>query len=271
MENQSCSDSNFLSPLYHFKVKNKLGVTFFSLFVLGAFLPLIDLSDFSDDTISLFTLASPTYLIILAVIGSIVNITGFSRLAARVVALIFITLIVGWLLSALFDVYQATLEWGNGRDVRLSHFIKVLTSMTGFMPNRVEDYVSLASVLLTVSFVGIAACIFSPRYKENVAFKAAVLGNSQITEESMSTSLDAEKRSDSSSRFIQKITLTLSLAIKKVTTFIQFIYLIIQPLVNSMLEKGTDIICKQNTALRREHVKMSLLAASIVVLYFIVF
>lgn len=105
MENQSCSDSNFLSPLYHFKVKNKLGVTFFSLFVLGAFLPLIDLSDFSDDTISLFTLASPTYLIILAVIGSIVNITGFSRLAARVVALIFITLIVGWLLSALFDVY----------------------------------------------------------------------------------------------------------------------------------------------------------------------
>jgi uncharacterized membrane protein YtjA (UPF0391 family) len=273
MENQQLVNYNRTDALNHFKVMNKLGATFFILFLIGAFLPLANLDGWSTETINLNTLASPTFLIILALIGAAVNLTGISRIAARAASLLFVTLIVGWCIAQLYDIYDLakTAREIRGRDFEFKHFARSFKDMFEVLPIRARDLVSPASFLLSLSFVGITACIFSPRYKENKQFKAALLG--QAIEENKST-FTVEKSTTTTSKkspFVDTFKNMLSLVIIKAVGFIKYAYQIIKPLIDALLDKAADIICKQQPNLKREQVKIVLLGVLVVLIYCIIF
>jgi len=273
MENQQLVSYSRSDAINHFKVMNKLGATFFILFLIGAFLPLANLDGWSKETISINTLANPTFLIILAVIGSVANLSGLSRIAARSVSLLFITLIFGWCLVQLYDIYDLakTAREIRGRDFEFKHFARSFKDMFEILPIRARDLVSPASFLLALSFVGITACIFSPRYKENKQFKAAILGQALEINDSIAAVEKSETNAGKESSFVENIKSTLSLAIKKATGFIKYAYQITKPLVDALLDKAADIICKQQPNLKREQVKMVLLGVLVVLIYLIVF
>ena len=276
MEKQSTISGIFSNTSNEFKVMNKLGVTFFIMFIVGAFLPLVDLGEWSEETINLNFIANPILLIIVATIGAVVNLTGISRVAARVVSIIFIMLIIGWLLSQLYDVYDAAKE-AKGRNFEFRHFTRYLEKsvqeITRFVPGfkDLNNFISFASILLTVSFFGVFGCMFSPRYKENLALKAAITGHSIIRTESESTFDNTETNTSKIASFIESSKNILSRLLSKAISLIGYVYQIIKPLVNSLLEKGTDIICKQQPNLKRGHVKMTLFVILIVLLYIIIF
>ena len=56
-----------------------------------------------------------------------------------------------------------------------------------------------------------------------------------------------------------------------VICLINYFYQIIEPLLDSILAKDTDIICEKQAKLQRKPVKMSLLAVLIFFLYLIIF
>ena len=95
MENQQLINYNRADALNHFKVMNKLGATFFILFLIGAFLPLANLGGWSKETFNLYTLAEPVFLIVLAASGAVVYLTGISRFTGRVISLLFTVLVWG--------------------------------------------------------------------------------------------------------------------------------------------------------------------------------
>ena len=273
MENQQLVNYNRTDALNYFKVMNKLGATFFILFLIGAFLPLANLDVWSKETISLNTLASPTFLIILALIGVLVNLTGLSRIAARAVSFLFITLIIGWCLVQLYDIYDLakTAREIRGRDFEFKHFARSFKDMFEVLPIRARDLVSPASFLLALSFVGITACIFSPRYKENKQFKAALLGQANEESDSISAVEKSATTAGKEPSLVDKLKSTLSLVITKTTGFIKYAYQIIKPLIDALLDKAADIICKQQPNLKREQVKMVLLGILVVLIYLIIF
>jgi hypothetical protein len=273
MENQQLINYNRTDAFNHFKVMNKLGSTFFILFLIGAFLPLANLDGWSKETLNLYTLAEPFFLIVLAVSGAVVYLTGVSRFTGRVISFIFVVLVFSWLLSQLYDIYDLAKSAREirGRDFEWKHFARSFKEMIGALPIRVRDLVSPASFLLALSFVGISACIFSPRYKENKQFKAAIFEQSLEVNESTSTSDNTKTNTSEKPSFVANFKSTLSLVITKSIAFIKYVYQVVKPLVNALLDKGADIICKQQPNLKREQVKMVLLGSIIVLIYLIIF
>ncbi len=273
MENQQVVSYNKSNAVNHLKVMNKLGATFFILFIVGAFLPLANLGGWSKETLNLYTLAEPIFLLALAVSGFVVYLTGISRFTGRAISLLFTVLVLGWFLSQLYDIYDLAKSAREirGRDFEWRHFARSFKEMAGALPIRGKDLVSAASCLLALSFVGITACIYSPRYKENKQFKAAILGQPVEVTESTSTVDNTEVNTAKESSLVTKLKSTVSLVITKAIAFIKYVYQIVKPLVNALLDKGADIICKQQPNLKREQVKMVLLGVMIVLIYLIIF
>ena len=273
MENQQLVNVNRADAFSHLRLLNKLGAIFFIMFLVGTFLPLADLGGWSKETFNLYTLAEPVFLIVLAISGAVIYSTGISRLAGRTVSLLFILLIVGWFLSQLYDIYDLakTAREIRGRDFEFKHFARSFKDMIGALPVRAKHLVSPASILLILSFIGIVGCIFSPRYKENKQFKAAILGQQLEASESNSPVENTDINTIEVSSLVNKFKSILSLIITQVIGFIKYAYQIIKPLVDALLDKAADIICKQQPNLKREHVKMALLAIFVVLFYFIIF
>jgi hypothetical protein len=252
---------------------NKLGATFFILFLVGAFLPLANLGGWSKETLNFYNLAEPIFLMALAVAGVIAYLTGISRLTGRAISLLFVVLVLGTLLSQLYDIYDLakTAREFRGRDFEWKHFLRSFKEMTGALPIRGRDLVSPASVLLALSFVGITACIFSPRYKENKQLKAVILGQPLDEKNSTSTIEESTTNKVKESSLVDKLKSNTSLAITKVIGCIKYAYQLIKPLVDALLDKAADIICKKQPNLKREPVKMVLLGAMIILAYLIIF
>lgn len=273
MENQQVVSYNKTNMLNHLKVMNKLGTTFFILFLVGALLPLANLDGWSKETFNLYNLAEPVFLIALAVSGVVVYLTGISRLVGRAISLLFVVLVLSWLLSQLYDIYDLakSAREMRGRDFEWKHFARSFKEMIGALPIRGRDLISPASFLLILSFVGITACIFSPRYKENKQLKAAILGQSiEINGESVAVEKSVTNVAEEGS-LLAKLKGISSFAITKTVGFVKYAYQIIKSLVDALLDKAADIICKQHTNVKREQVKMVLLGVLIVLIYLIVF
>ena len=267
-------NTNTNTALSHFKLINKLGASFFVLFIIGSFLPLIDLGEWSNKTINLYNLASPMLLIVIAALGVVVNLTGVSRTAARILALSFVVIVMGWLLSQLYDIYDMAkvAREIRGRDFEFKHFVRSIKGMVQGLPIKsADDLFSVASILLIASFIGLVGCIFSPRYKENKQFKAAILGQPVEVNDSTSTVDNTEVNTAKASSLVNNLKSTLSLVITKAIASIKYVYQIVKPLINALLDKGADIICKQQPNLKREQVKMVLLGVMIVLIYLIIF
>jgi len=271
MENQQVVRYNKSNAVNQLKVMNKLGATFFILFILGVFLPLANLGGWSKETFNLYTLAEPIILIVLAVSGFVVYLTGISRLTGRVISLLFVVLVLGWLLSQLYDIYDLakTAREIRGRDFEWKHFARSFKEMISVLPIRGRDLVSPASFLLALSFVGITACIFSPRYKENKQLKAAILG--KPLDENNHTSIDESPSiPDNKSLLVDKLKISSSVVITKVISCLKYAYQVIKPLVDALLDKAADIICKQQPNLKRKQVKMVLLGGIFILIYLII-
>jgi hypothetical protein len=273
METQQVVSYNKTNRLNHLKVMNKLGTTFFILFLVGAFLPLANLGGWSNETLNLYTIAEPVFLLALAVSGAVVYLTGISRLAGRAISLLFVVLVLAWFLSQLYDIYDLakSAREMRGRDFEWKHFTRSFKDMFEALPIRARDLVSPASFLLALSFVGITACIFSPRYKENKQFKAAILGQALEINDSTTAVEKSETNAGEESSLVEKLKSTLSLVFTKATGLIKYVYQIIKPLIDALLDKTTDIICKQQPNLKREQVKMVLLGVLVVLIYLIIF
>ncbi|MGB0937743.1 MAG: hypothetical protein ACPGTQ_09805 [Colwellia sp.] len=271
MENQQLVNVNRTDALSHFKLLNKLGAVFFIMFLAGVYLPLADLGGWSNETFNLYSLAEPTFLIVLAVLGVVTYLSGISRVAGRAISALFVALILGWLISQLYDIYDLakTAREMRGRDFEFKHFIRSFKEITGALPVSARDIVSPAVALLVVSFIGIVGCIFSPRYKENKTLKATLLGQ-QIPADEVSSSVSQESNNTiETSSAVNNGKNLLSLIITKVVSFIKYAYQIIKPLIDALLDKAADIICKQQPNLKREQVKLALLAIFIVLIFLI--
>jgi hypothetical protein len=271
MENQQLANVNRADALNHLKLLNKLGAAFFIMFIAGVYLPLANLDSWSDQTFNLYTLTEPTFLMVLAVMGVVMYISGISRVAGRAISALFVVLILGWLISQLYDIYDLakTAREMRGRDFEFKHFIRSFKEITGALPVSARDIVSPAMALLVISFVGIVGCVFSPRYKENKPLKVVLLGQ-QIPADEESPSVSQEnKNTKGAASAIDNGKNLLSLIITKAVSFIKYAYQIIKPLVDALLDKAADIICKQQPNLKREQVKLALLAIFIVLIFLI--
>jgi len=260
MENQQATSVNINSALSQIKIMNKLGTSFFIMFLVGAMLPLADLGGWSNETLSLYNFAEPTLLMILAVIGTLVYFSGISRTGGRIISFLFIACVIGAIYSQLQELAEST------RGMRGDNF-DLKNILRGF---PVKELVSVASVLLAISFIGIFGGIFSPRYKENTQLKAAITGQNIELNES-ETSTNPESNNATKGEFVVKIKAFVNNLITKVINIAKYAYQIIKPLINSLLDKGTDIICKQQPQLKREQVKMVLGGILVVLIYLIVF
>jgi hypothetical protein len=275
MENQQLATSNSSNALDYIKIMNKLGASFFIMFLVGAILPLVDSGGFSTETISLYNLAEPMLLMLLATVGVLVYLSGISRTAGRIVSLVFIALIIIPSLSQLYDAYdvfKTTSEMYGDTTVDFDDFGRHVVGMAEALAiqRNGQNALSLALVLLVVSFCGIVGGIFSPRYKENKQLKAAITGQQvEITESD--TSADTKSNNVNEAALLVKAKTLVNSLIKKVIAMTKYAYQITKPLVNSLLDKGTDIICKQQPQLKREQVKMVLGGILVVLIYLVVF
>lgn len=270
MENQQLVNVNRTDALSHLKLLNKLGAAFFIMFLAGVYLPLADLGSWSNETFNLYSLADPTFLMVLAVMGAVIYLSGISRVAGRAISALFVALILGWLISQLYDIYDIakTTREIRGRDFEFKHFARSFKEITGAFPVSARDMVSPAMALLAISFIGIVGCIFSPRYKENKSLKAVLLGQQIPTHES-NTVTTQECNTTQSTSLVDSTKKVLSLVITKVINLIKYAYQIIKPLVNALLDKAADIICKQQPNLKREQVKLALLTIFVVLVFLI--
>ena len=195
MENQQAANINNNNVLSHIVIMNKLGASFFIMFLVGAMLPLVDLGGFSNKTISLYSLAEPILLMILATVGVLVYLSGISRTAGRTVSFIFVAIVIFPLLSQLYDVYDLAksaavrkVDLGGGGFEFSDVLSRLKRMMKGIDIRNAKDLISVGSVLLAISFIGIIGGIYSPRYKENKQIKAAITGQqTELTEAVIST------------------------------------------------------------------------------------
>jgi len=180
-------------------IMNKLGASFYIMFLVGAMLPLVDLSGWSTETISLYNLTKPTLLMILAAVGVLVYLSGISGAAGRLISLTFISFIVVANFNELKEFYN--LITSNGRNFELKHILSDVDKFLSTLPIPKERLISVASVLLFISFIGIFCGIFSPRYKLRKHLKEAV------TEDPSNVSIPPEQKVKKSPEVVIESTL----------------------------------------------------------------
>ena len=273
MNSEQLTASNSRNLLEHIKIMNKLGASFFIMFIIAAVLPLVDLGAFSTETISLYSLVEPTFLMVLATVGVLVYLSGISRTAARAVSFIFVAIVVVQLLSQLYDAYDLykSVREMSGGTVKFKYFVRHISeTLRGFESLYGKPTFSL--ILLIVSFFGIVGGIFSPRYKENKQLKAVITGQEfELTETDISADADPKSKRVNKSEVLVKAKILVNKLIKKVIETAKYTYQIVKPLVNSLLDKGTDIVCQQQPQLKRGQVKMVLGGLLILLIYLVVF
>lgn len=279
MDNQQAANVNNNNALSHLVIMNKLGASFFIMFLVGAMLPLVDLGSFSNKTISLYNLAEPILLMVLATVGVLVYLSGISRTAGRTVSFMFIAIIIFPLLSQLYDVYDLAKSAAvrrhdlGGAGFEFNDVLSRLERMMKAIDIRAaKDLISVASVLLAASFIGIIGGISSPRYKENKQIKAAITGQqTELTETESDASANTEVNKANKSAFLAKVKTRVNGLITKLIEIYKHVYQIVKPLIDSLLDKGADIICKQQSLLKRDQVKMLLVVILVVLISFIIF
>lgn len=265
MENQSIATFNASNALKQLKLMNKLGVSFFILFLISMSLSLVDLGEWSNETINLYNIFEPTFLMILAVIGAIVYALGINRTLSRVISFIFIALVVSTCLSQLYDIYDVakSAREARGLDFEFKHFVRAMNEMIKSSPVHVFNNktvplnIIIVVTLLPISLIGIMGGIFSPRFKENKALNAAIIGQQfESTQLGSTTNIESDKTNKSG--FTLKVKTLLNNLLVKIINVIKTIYNIVKPLINSLLNKGTEVICKQQPQLKSAQVKMVL-------------
>jgi len=265
MENQPIVTFNASNALKQLKLMNKLGVSFFILFLTAMSLSLVDLGEWSNETISLYNIVEPTFLMILAIIGVVVYALGINKTLGRVISFIFIALVVSTCLSQLYEIYDVakSAREARGLEFEFKHFTRAMSEVINASPvHQNKNMMNVVNVLIVVtvlpiSIIGIFCGIFSPRYRENKALNAAITGQQfESTQLKSTTNIGSDKTNKSG--FPLNIKALLNNLLVKVINAIKTIYHIMKPLVNSLLDKGTEIICKQQSQLKPEQVKMVL-------------
>ena len=263
MENNQAVTFNANSALKHVKLMNKLGASFFILFLISMSLSLADLGEWSDKTLNLYNIFEPTFLMILAITGAIVYGLGINRTLGRVISFTFIAIVLSTFLSQVFDVLEAakSAREARGLNFEFKHVVRALNEVIKPSPFHMRQYsppplnIILVMTFLPISLIGIVGGIFSPRFKENKALHSAITGKKvEITETSNSIESNKETKNDA----ILKAKTILNKLIAKVFGVIKSIYHIVKPLINSLLDKSTEFICKHQTQLKPDKVKMTL-------------
>jgi len=191
MENNQAVTLNASDALKHVKLMNKLGASFFILFLISMSLSLADLGEWSDKTLNLYNIFEPTFLMVLAVIGTIVYASGINKILGRVISFIFITIVLSTFLSQVFDVLEVakSAREARGLNFEFKHMVRALNEVIKSSPFHMRQYstpplnIILVMTLLPISLIGIIGGIFSPRFKENKALKAVITGKKiELTE-----------------------------------------------------------------------------------------
>tara|TARA_B110000211_G_C14093249_1_gene560764 strand:- start:4810 stop:5646 length:837 start_codon:yes stop_codon:yes gene_type:complete len=265
MENNQTVAFNASNALKHLKLMNKLGASFFIMFLISMSLSLADLGEWSDKTLNLYNIFEPTFLMVLAMTGAIVYGLGINRTLGRVISFIFIAIVLSTFLSQVFDVLEVvkSAREARGLNFEFKHMVRALNEVIKSSPFHMRQYstpplnIILVMTLLPISLIGIIGGIFSPRFKENKTLNAAITGKKvEITESESSNSI--ESNTGTKYDAILKAKKILNNLIAKVFDVIKSFYHIIKPLINSLLDKGTEFICKHQTQLKPDKVKMTL-------------
>ncbi|MCW8832313.1 MAG: hypothetical protein OQK03_03245, partial [Colwellia sp.] len=194
------------------------------------------------------------------------------------ISFIFIAIVLSTFLSQVFDVLEVakSAREARGLNFEFKHVVRALNEVIKSSPFHLRQYstpplnIILVMTLLPISLVGIIGGIFSPRFKENKALNAAITGKKiELSEAELSNNIEPDTETKNS--VILKLKIILNNIIAKVFNAIKSIYHLVKPLVNSLLDKGTDIICSHQSQLKREQVKMILGGILAILFYFIIF
>jgi hypothetical protein len=242
------------------KPLNKLGASFFALFLLGSFLPLF--SDFFGESISLYETVDSKFLFVLAFAGIVVFLSGVSRIVARLTAGLFIGFIVFGAIAAVWDAY----DYKEG----IAELLVLLKEFAQVGAQAVANAMSpVAGISLLISFMGIACCIRAPRYKENLKLRDKLFG---IKAENTASEITLET-TPSEERHKTEQALPGSfwdVLLQKTKNIAAVIYRIGKPVLQAYLDKGTELLCKIFPNLNRDYVRHALLVILVfVVLYFV--
>lgn len=259
-----------------FRIVNKLGGSFFILFLIGAFLPLVAAGGWSQEKISLYEYDQPLLLMFIALIGIIVYLSGISRLFARVISSVFIAVVILTILSNAYDIYEAA-KILRANEFRVSYLVRSISEALApysfvtkqDLGSKVQYTLSIGAVILTLSFVGIIGCIFSPRYKENKELQE------KIVEENINSSVSHTSKETETGNIDTLTTekmLTNSL-MAKLISFVKHIYSIVAPVINTLLDKCSNLICDKIPTLKpnQQKVKFGLGCILIILIYIIIF
>ena len=278
MDNQQAITPNFQNLFNELKILNKLGASFFIMFIIGTFLPLVDLGEYVEETISLYFLTEPTILLIFAFIGCVIFISGISQTAARLISITFIVFVFGSIFSQLYDIYDLAREARElrGRTFEFKHFVDALEDSMNTLPRnlrRLDYLVSPASVLLCISFIGIIGCMVSPRYKTNNNLRAILKGESvESIEADISSEKDASQNTKTNfHEFISKASALFKNLIVRIFEIIQLVYQVVAPLVSSLLEKSANFICEKQPHFEKQKVKMVLTILLALLVFWLIF
>ena len=199
MENNQTVAFNTSNALKHLKLMNKLGASFFIIFLISMSLSLADLGEWSDKTLNLYNIFEPTFLMVLAMTGAIVYGLGINRTLGRVISFIFIAIVLSTFLSQVFDVLEVakSAREARGLNFEFKHMVRALNEVIKSSPFHMRQYstpplnIILVMTLLPISLIGIIGGIFSPRFKENKTLNAAITGKKvEITESESSNSIE---------------------------------------------------------------------------------
>lgn len=278
MDSQQAVKPKFQNPFNELKILNKLGASFFLMFIIGAYLPLVDLGEYVEETISLYFLAEPTILLILAFVGFAIFASGISQMAARLISVTFVVLVLGAIFSQLYDIYDLAREARElrGRTFEFKHFVDALGASMDMVPRNMRGLghlVSPASILLCVSFLGIIGCMVSPRYKINNNLKAALKGESVDSVDANFSSKGNGNQNATASfqEFTSKATGLVKSLTLKIIEIIKLVYQVVAPLVLSFLDKGATLICEKQPQFEKQKVKMVLAILLALVIIWVIF
>ncbi|WP_351011621.1 hypothetical protein [Shewanella sp. S1-58-MNA-CIBAN-0166] len=259
-----------------FRIVNKLGGSFFILFLIGAFLPLVAAGGWSQEKISLYEYDQPLLLMFIALIGIIVYLSGISRLFARVISSVFIAVVILTILSNAYDIYEAA-KILRANEFRVSYLVRSISEALApysfvtkqDLGSKFQYTLSIGAVILTLSFVGITGCIFSPRYKENKELQE------KIVEENINSSVShtwKETETGNIDSLTTEKMLTNSL-MAKLISFVKHIYSIVAPVINTLLDKCSNLICDKIPTLKpnQQKVKFGVGCILIILIYIIIF
>jgi hypothetical protein len=180
---------------------------------------------------------------------------------------------VYWLLSSLYDIYDFAKEARElrGRDFEFKYFVRALGDVIENSPLDSLDRLPIAGFLLFLSSIGIIGCIWSPRFTENKLFYATLMGRSLSEGERKDMSKSVTENDRNTESFLIKTKQLTKSGVVTLFAFVKDIYKIIVPMIDSILDKCTNIICKQQASIDPKLVKKILIGMLLILVYLVVF